>query len=236
MKKRVFFVISCLCLILLFPISVKAVSSTSKIVPDSYTPEGKAVFLIDVSRENWENNFSEHPYFKNHKANQPIDAVFRLPDVATRAVCYNCNTNNMSLQREWVEAEYKVRKCPAMEWQSDIRIGWTWRNKYICSSCGYQSAWSMISDRNEWDWYMYCYDDNYELKKGYRIDIGGTINSGGNIHTYYSIREHDEGIVHGINCCPTLIYLGEAPVPHGPGCCCYGSHHAYNNVEGRDDD
>jgi len=235
MKKRIRLIVFCVCLCLLFPISVKAISDTSKIVPDAYTPDGKAVFHIDVSREEWEIEFFKHPYFKNRKANEPINAVFLLPDTATREMCPYCHTNNLVYQEEWKEKEIASRTCPAMGAYSDIRVGWTWFGQYRCNSCDYEGDEVYSDDRNDWSWYMYCYEDNYDLDAGYRINIGRTIHSGGDVHTCYSIRMHDNAIVHGLNCCPTVIYYREPAVSHGPGCCCYGSHHAFNNIEGLDD-
>lgn len=163
--------------------------------PDHYDEEGTPVYYIDMSPEEWEETFLDHPYFQEYDPQNK--AIFRLRDNGhARAICYNCGRSSMSLRQEWRDVENMLRQCPSQTWGSDNRIGFTWVYGDYCTYCGLLGGWAWDQDRYSWSWIMLCH---YGAKE-YPIYLGKSIDEGYNLHNCYSIEKNDNGIVHGLNC------------------------------------
>lgn len=189
MKKKIFVILSLVMLI--SALSPAMASFESACDSDKDIP----VYYIDVSPEEWEQTFMEHPYFKEYDPNKK--AIFRLPEEnMTRAYCYNCGNYSVTLRQEWRDIENMARQCPGMGWGSDNRIGFHWVYGEYCYYCGLLGQLHWNQDRYSWSWIMLCHLDGEE----YPIHVGASIDDGYDVHNCYSIVKTDNGIVHGLNC------------------------------------
>jgi len=136
-----------------------------------------------------------HPYFQNYNPEENV--IFRMRNnIQTRAICYKCGKNSMSLHKDWSQVENMSRQCPGQPWGSDLRVGFTWVCGDYCNSCGLLGGLTWNPERETWSWIMSCLEEG----KDYTILLGKSIDDGYNLHQCYSIGLNDNGIVHGLNC------------------------------------
>jgi len=163
--------------------------------PDLIDEDGTPIYYINVSPEEWEKSYLEHPFFQDY--NPKEKAIFRVRDeyistTNSRNICPWCSLSMVSLQQEWINTSVTTVPCPVVDYYTDIRAshGYRWREK--CSACAYASVW-INPLPTQCSWIISC----PEVSTLFSMVNGASIIKGDGGHKSYNITGY---IIHGMNC------------------------------------